>query len=583
MVATVLLVALVQHPAAPADTAAGRPCKMIIDSVGRQAQQVEVRRGETNVFAGGGVLAHCEGTSSTLASDSVAWFAGVKRFDMLGQKNPVHIRDTAMTLDATTAAYFMGQERLEAHKNVIAVNRKTGSVLRGPNLTYYRAVRGVRDTLEMYASGRPTIEYHTTADTGGGEPYLIVADRVRLAPHGGYDPPAPRPEEAAAGVRLGAQGLGPRTGRVDAQHDRLRFTRPRSPGRSAHRGARLWTRPFDLDQGVPEAGLHGDRRRRLVRGGFAHGTLDTGPRLGGDAEDQAESGHRPGLGPLLHASGESARLHGPVAELLPRQGHRLHPEGRQGRPVHGHWAGQRRPAGAQAAGPRHDEEGRHDQSDGHDEKETRPMTAPVSSPHLADLMAARDSSLPLAAAALARVADEQGHAPFSELAIAYREEFLTLRAHSREAGLPELGGLSVEEFRTSLRTSVLPRLALMKVVTYAAAALEDAAPIAFTVEAWEEIGADRAASADRLLGAAEHALTRAESASGEHPVVRGGSRLTATGLLKAYKGRSVVNDVSVQLDQGEIVGLLGPNGRSEEHTSELQSLTNLVCRLLLEK
>src|SRR5437016_7133912 len=30
---------------------------------------------------------------------------------------------------------------------------------------------------------------------------------------------------------------------------------------------------------------------------------------------------------------------------------------------------------------------------------------------------------------------------------------------------------------------------------------------------------------------------------------------------------------------GEVPGLL----RSEEHTSELQSLTNLVCRLLLEK
>src|SRR5258706_11874977 len=29
--------------------------------------------------------------------------------------------------------------------------------------------------------------------------------------------------------------------------------------------------------------------------------------------------------------------------------------------------------------------------------------------------------------------------------------------------------------------------------------------------------------------------------------------------------------------------LPNPNGRSEEHTSELQSLTNLVCRLLLEK
>src|SRR5437016_9183289 len=29
--------------------------------------------------------------------------------------------------------------------------------------------------------------------------------------------------------------------------------------------------------------------------------------------------------------------------------------------------------------------------------------------------------------------------------------------------------------------------------------------------------------------------------------------------------------------------LRGEDGRSEEHTSELQSLTNLVCRLLLEK
>src|SRR5260370_1920458 len=173
MRARVLRVALAQEPAAPAEAAAGRPCKMIIDSVGRQAQRVEVRGGETTVFAGGGVLAYCEGTSSTLASDSVAWFAGVKRFDMLGQKNPVHIRDTAMTLDATTAAYFMGQERLEAHKNVIAVNRKTGSGLRGPNLTYYRAVRGVRDTLEMYASGRPSIDYRATADSGGGEPDII--------------------------------------------------------------------------------------------------------------------------------------------------------------------------------------------------------------------------------------------------------------------------------------------------------------------------------------------------------------------------------------------------------------------------
>ena len=31
-------------------------------------------------------------------------------------------------------------------------------------------------------------------------------------------------------------------------------------------------------------------------------------------------------------------------------------------------------------------------------------------------------------------------------------------------------------------------------------------------------------------------------------------------LYKSYKGRTVVNNVSVNVKQGEIVGLLGPNG-----------------------
>src|SRR5215213_5002151 len=45
------------------------------------------------------------------------------------------------------------------------------------------------------------------------------------------------------------------------------------------------------------------------------------------------------------------------------------------------------------------------------------------------------------------------------------------------------------------------------------------------------------------------------------------------------------NDFSVTglLLAGGTVGILTVCTRSEEHTSELQSLTNLVCRLLLEK
>ncbi|UII22098.1 LPS export ABC transporter ATP-binding protein [Fulvivirga ligni] len=42
--------------------------------------------------------------------------------------------------------------------------------------------------------------------------------------------------------------------------------------------------------------------------------------------------------------------------------------------------------------------------------------------------------------------------------------------------------------------------------------------------------------------------------------------LRADNLIKKYKKRTVVNDVSVQVEQGEIVGLLGPNGAGKTTT-----------------
>ena len=36
--------------------------------------------------------------------------------------------------------------------------------------------------------------------------------------------------------------------------------------------------------------------------------------------------------------------------------------------------------------------------------------------------------------------------------------------------------------------------------------------------------------------------------------------LSASNLFKSYKNRPVVNDVSIKVKRGEIVGLLGPNG-----------------------
>jgi len=42
--------------------------------------------------------------------------------------------------------------------------------------------------------------------------------------------------------------------------------------------------------------------------------------------------------------------------------------------------------------------------------------------------------------------------------------------------------------------------------------------------------------------------------------------LKATGLVKKYGQRTVVNEVSVEVQQGEIVGLLGPNGAGKTTT-----------------
>ncbi|MDA9189625.1 LPS export ABC transporter ATP-binding protein [bacterium] len=50
--------------------------------------------------------------------------------------------------------------------------------------------------------------------------------------------------------------------------------------------------------------------------------------------------------------------------------------------------------------------------------------------------------------------------------------------------------------------------------------------------------------------------------------------LKATGLVKSYAGRTVVNDVGLELKQGEVVGLLGPNGAGK--TTSFYMIVGLV-------
>ena len=51
-------------------------------------------------------------------------------------------------------------------------------------------------------------------------------------------------------------------------------------------------------------------------------------------------------------------------------------------------------------------------------------------------------------------------------------------------------------------------------------------------------------------------------------------KLKASNLVKSYSGKNVVKQVSVELNQGEIVGLLGPNGAGK--TTSFYMIVGLI-------
>ena len=171
--AAAAVVALVPLPRAAAQSSR---CTFQIDNVDRQGSVVETSKG-TNYFAGGNVRLSCRGTPISMQSDSVAAYGGnVVQF--IGR---VKYRDSTITMNADRGTYYKAGERWEARGRVVTENLTNGSTLTGPSLDYYRVVKGVRDTLEMYATGRPRIKYATSGPAGQpAEPYLIVADRVRF-------------------------------------------------------------------------------------------------------------------------------------------------------------------------------------------------------------------------------------------------------------------------------------------------------------------------------------------------------------------------------------------------------------------
>jgi lipopolysaccharide export system ATP-binding protein len=181
----------------------------------------------------------------------------------------------------------------------------------------------------------------------------------------------------------------------------------------------------------------------------------------------------------------------------------------------------------------------------------------------------RDPSVPLALAALASEAAEDGTVDLPTLGLAYRRTVMA----AREAAAEPVAELSSDEVHENLTRSVLPRLADEGWI--APNAGEEWTRVSAVGPWWAQTAADRAGMRERLFEAGVAGLrSRASLAQARHGPLPGGSVLDGTGLCKSFRRRRVVDEVSVHVEQGEIVGLLGPNGAGKTTTFYL--ITGLI-------
>lgn len=151
-------------------------CRVRIDRTGGTGRRIQVPGG-IHSFGNGGVWTSCIGQNIRMYSDSMAAFSELERLDLVGS---VRFEDETVVLTSNRATYFLDDQRLEATGDVTLTNLFTGSELRGPNLTYLRAAAGVRDSVEIFARGRPTVRYRSLGSSPEADPYIIVADRLHM-------------------------------------------------------------------------------------------------------------------------------------------------------------------------------------------------------------------------------------------------------------------------------------------------------------------------------------------------------------------------------------------------------------------
>ena len=188
-------------------------------------------------------------------------------------------------------------------------------------------------------------------------------------------------------------------------------------------------------------------------------------------------------------------------------------------------------------------------------------------PHIRELIrrfSGDERSIAFALAAVIREADANGSASFKDVAIRYRDEYLhALRAEGRDAER-EAGRLGLDEVRSYLAGSVIPRLVGDGALLPPVPDPDDVdARVQLSESLWRSVAPIKADISEVFRQNGESAVA---APIGEARPAPSGSILEAKGLVKTYRRRAVVNDVALKLQQGEIVGLLGPNGAGKTTT-----------------
>ena len=183
-----------------------------------------------------------------------------------------------------------------------------------------------------------------------------------------------------------------------------------------------------------------------------------------------------------------------------------------------------------------------------------------------------ERSMSIALGAIIREADLSGSAPFHNVVIRYRDEFLrVLRTEGKDAER-EAGRLGLDEVESYLKASILPRLVGDGVIK--ASDDDPVTPdlkIQLVESLWREIEPNKREIAEVFRHTGEYSAIEAQKPA---KLVVGGSTLEAKGLTKSYRRRAVVNNVDLKLQQGEIVGLLGPNGAGK--TTSFYMIVGLI-------